>query len=62
MSIPAAKTITCKRCGWAGAWESLFSDEVKSILQALCPSCEQVLATKIGASEKRLVPENAATA
>lgn len=61
MSIPVDNPITCRRCGWRGAWESLFRDENKGITQALCPSCEQVLATKIGASERRLVPENVTT-
>jgi hypothetical protein len=64
MSIPEAIVITCRRCGWSGPWEDLFSDEKKGVTQALCPSleCKQVLVTKIGASEKRIVPENATKA
>lgn len=61
MSISADNVITCKKCGWTGTCDSLFLDEAKSIVQALCPGCDKVLATKIGASERRLVPENVTT-
>jgi predicted RNA-binding Zn-ribbon protein involved in translation (DUF1610 family) len=61
MSIPVAKVITCKRCGWTGPWESLFSDEAKGITQALCPECGQVLMLSI-AGKKTLVLQNATTA
>lgn len=62
-AITSATVVRCKNplCNWTGLGINLVYDEKHGIEQSLCPVCEQVVATKIGASERRLVPENAAT-